>query len=194
MDAETSIIGDMVNTRCMDRALLEQKKKYQRMIMRQSKKIGKLKCKVGKLSSTIKFLQDTNEKQHKERCDELCDQEKELLEIAMILKTHGQEIKSKLKKVLKEMVNLPTEEQEYCAVSGVPASHCVRVYKALEERHARLAMRFLGLNDEGVCDESLPIIDTFKYMPRMIKVSLDIIRALSDYTNKNWVTTKVVSS
>ena len=174
--------------------LLEQKKKYQRMIMRQSKKIGKLKCKVGKLSSTIKFLQDTNEKQHKERCDELCDQKKELLEIAMILKTHGQEIKSKLKKVLKEMVNLPTEEQEYCVVSGVPASHCVRVYKALEERHARLAMRFLGLNDEGVCDESLPLIDTFKYMPRMIKVSLDIIRALSDYTNKNWVTTKAASS
>ena len=26
MDAETSIIGEMVNTRCMDRALLEQKK------------------------------------------------------------------------------------------------------------------------------------------------------------------------
>ena len=55
-------------------------------------------------------------------------------------------------------------------------------------------MRFLGLNDEGVCDESLPLIDTFKYMPRMIKVSLDIIRALSDYTNKNWVTTKAASS
>ena len=97
------------------------------MIMRQSKKIGKLNCKVGKLSSTIKFLQDTNEKQHKERCDELCDQEKELLEIAMILKTHGQEIKSKLKKVLKEMVNLPKEEQKYCVLSGVPATQCVRV-------------------------------------------------------------------
>ena len=39
-------------------------------------------------------------------------------------------------------------------------------------------------------DESLPLIDTFKYMSRMLKVSLDIIHALIDYTNKSWVTTK----
>jgi len=187
MDEQTSIIGGLVNTHCMDRALLAQKKKYELIIMRQSKEIVKLNFTVGKLCSKIKFLQDMNEKHHKERCDGLCDQKKELLQIAMILKTHGQEIKSKFKKVLKEMINLPTEEQEdtkYCVVPGVPASHCVRVYKALEERHAGLASGFLGHNDEG-CNESLPLIDTFKYMPRMLKVSLDIIRALTDYTNKS---------
>ena len=186
MDEETSIIGGLVNTHCMDRALLDQKKKYQLMIRRQSKEIVKLNLTVVKLCSKIKILQDRNEKQHKERCDELCDQKTELLQIAMILKTHGQEIKNKLKKVLKEMINLPTEEQEdtkYCVVPGVPASHCVRVYKALEERHAGLASGFLRHNDEGC--ESLPLIDTFKYMPRILKVSLDIIRALTDYTNKS---------
>ena len=92
MAEQTSIIGGLVNTHCMDRALLVQKKKYELMIMRQSKDIVKLNFTVGELCRKIKFLQDMNAKHHKERCDGLCDQKKELLQIAIILKTHGQEI------------------------------------------------------------------------------------------------------
>jgi len=183
MDEETAVIGEVVNVRCIEQALLNQKKKYQRVIMRQREKIAELNSILEKLYSKFKSLQDMNEKQH----NELCDQKKEILEIAKILKTHGQEIKSKFKKVLKEMINLPADDTKYLAVSGVPAIHCVRVYKTLEERHSDLALRFLGLNDKG-CNDSLPLIDTFKYMPRMFKVSLDIIHALADYTNKSWGT------
>jgi len=100
--------------------------------MWQREKIAELNSILEKLYSKFKSLQDMNEKQH----NELCDQKKEILEIARILKTHGQEIKSKFKKVLKEMINLPADGTKYLAVSGVPAIHCVRVYKTLEERHS----------------------------------------------------------
>ncbi len=121
--------------------MLNQKKKYQLVIMWKRKKITKLNSILEKLYSKFKSLQDMNEKQH----NELCDQKKEILEIAKILKTHGQEIKSKFKKVLKEMINLPADGTKYLAVSGVPAIHCVRVYKTLEERPITVPTRTNGM-------------------------------------------------
>ena len=70
-----------------------------------------------------------------------------------------------------------------------PLPHYVAVYKALEQRHADLVMRFLNINDERSIDTASDLIDTFKYIPTMLKHSLGIMCALTDYTHKNWSAT-----
>ena len=135
--------GEYVNVLIMERMLMDQKKHFQIIMEQQNKKITKLK-------RTVEFLEATNEKQHKEHCAELCDQEKEFRVIAEILKRNGQELKSTFTKVMKQLIN-PAEEKtdtKYFAVEGVPQRYYVAVYKALEQRHADLVMRFLNINDE----------------------------------------------
>ena len=79
---------------------------------------------------------------------------------------------------------------EHSPQQAVGAKYYVAVYKALEQRHADLVMRFLNINDEPSIDTaSDPIIDTFKYIPTMLKHSLGIMCALTDYTHKNWSAT-----
>ena len=156
-----------------------------------NKKIAKLKHKVGKLKNTIEFLKAENEKQHKEHFVKLCDQEKEFREIVKILKRNGQKLKSTFTKVMKQLIN-PAEEKadtKYFAVEGVPQRYYVAVYKALEQRHADLVMRFLNINDERSIDTASDLIDTFRYIPTMLKHSLGIMCALTDYTHKNWSAT-----
>ena len=67
--------------------------------------------------------------------------------------------------------------------------HYVAVYKALEQRHADLAMRFLNINDERSIDTASDLINTVQYIPTMLKHSLGIMCALTDYTHKNWSAT-----
>ena len=57
----------------------------------QNKKIAKLKRTVGELNNKIEFLEAKNEKQRKEHCVKLCDQEEEFRVIVKILKGKGQE-------------------------------------------------------------------------------------------------------
>ena len=143
--------------------------------------------KVGELKNTIEFLKAKNEKQHKEHCAELCDQEKEFRVIAKLLKGNGQELKSTFTKVMKQLIN-PAEEKtdtKYFAVEGVPQRYYVAVYKALEQRHADLTMRFLNINGERSIDTASDLIDTFQHIPTMLKHSLSIICALTDYTHKH---------
>ena len=178
--------GEYINVLIMDRMLMDQKKNFQIIMEQQNKKIDKLK-------HTVEFLEVMNEKQHKEHCVELCDQEKEFRVIAKILKRNGQELKSTFTKVMKQLIN-PAEEKadtKYFVVEGVPQRYYVAVYKALEQRHADLAMRFLNINDErstGI-DTASDLINTFRHIPTMLKHSLGIMCALTDYTHKNWSTT-----
>ena len=183
--------GDYINVIVMERTLMNQKKKFQFIMEHQNKKIAKLKRTVRELNNTIGFLKATNEKQHKEHCVKLCDQEKEFRVIAKILEKNGQELKSTFTKVMKQLIN-PAEEKadtKYFAVEGVPQRYYVAVYKALEQRHADLAMRFLNINDERSIDTASDLIDTFQYIPTMLKHSLGIMCVLTDYTHKNWSTT-----
>ena len=183
--------GDYINVLIMDRMLMDQKKKFQYIMEQQNKKIAKLKRTVGELNNKIEFLEAKNEKQRKEHCVKLCDQEEEFRVIANILKRNGQELKSTFTKVMKQLIN-PAEEKadtKYFAVEGVPQRYYVAVYKALEQRHADLAMRFLNINDERSIDTASDLIDTFQYIPTMLKHSLGIMCALTDYTHKNWSTT-----
>ena len=176
--------GEYINALIMDRMLMDQKKNFQFIMEQQNKKIDKLKRTVGKLNNKIEFLKAKNEKQHKEHCVKLCDQEKEFRVIAKILKRNGQELKSTFTKVMKQLIN-PSEEKaatKYFAVEGVPQRYYVSVYKALEQRHADLAMRFLNINDEWSIDTTSDLIDTFQYIPTMFKHSLGIMCALTDYT------------
>ena len=183
--------GDYINALIMDRMLLDQKKKYQVIVKQQNKEIAKLKRTVDTLYNAIKFLKTTNEKQHKEHCAKLCDQEKELRVIAKILKRNGQELKSTFTKVMKQMISPPEEKDDikYFVVEGVPQKYYAAVYKALEQRHADLVMRFLNINDERGIGTGSDLIDTFQYIPTMLKHSLDIMCALTDYTHKNWSAT-----
>ena len=176
----------------MDRMLMDQKKKFQYIMEQQNKKIAKLKRTVGELNNKIEFLEVKNEKQRKEHCVKLRDQEEEFRVIVKILKGKGQELKSTFTKVMKQLIN-PAEEKsdtKYFAVEGVPQRYYVAVYKALEQRHADLAMRFLNINDERSIDTASDLIDTFRYiLPTMLKHSLGIMCALTDYTHKNWSAT-----
>lgn len=183
--------GEYINVLIMDRMLMDQKKKFQYIMEQQNKKIAKLKRTVGELNNKIEFLEAKNEKQRKEHCVKLCDQEEEFRVIAKILKRNGQELKSTFTKVMKQLIN-PAEEKadtKYFAVEGVPQRYYVAVYKALEQRHADLAMRFLNINDERSIDTASDLINTFRHIPTMLKHSLGIMCALTDYTHKNWSTT-----
>ena len=189
--ADLEVGGDYVNVLIMERMLMDQKKQFQYIMEQRNKRIAKLKRTVGKLNNTIEFLEAKNEKQHKEHCVKLCDQVKEFREIAKILRRNGQELKSNFTKVMKQLIN-PSEEKadtKYFAVAGVPQRYYVAVYKALEQRHADLVMRFLNINDERSIDTASDLIDTFKYIPTMLKHSLGIMCALTDYTHKNWSAT-----
>ena len=84
--------GDYINVLIMDRMLMDQKKKFQYIMEQQNKKIAKLKRTVGELNNKIEFLEAKNEKQRKEHCVNLCDQEEEFRVIAKILKRNGQEL------------------------------------------------------------------------------------------------------
>ena len=176
--------GEYINVLIMDRMLMDQKKHFQIILEQQNKKIAKLK-------RTVEFLESTNEKQHKEHCVKLCDQEKEFRVIAKILMRNGKELKSTFTKVMKQLINPPEEKDDtkYFAVEGVPQRHYVAVYMALEQRHADLVMRFLNINDERSIDTASDLIDTFQYIPTMLKHSLGIMCALTDYTHKNWSAT-----
>ena len=189
--ADLEVGGDYVNVLIMERMLMDQKKKFQFIMEQQNKKIAKLKHKVGKLNNKIEFLKAKNEKQHKEHCVKLCDQEKEFRVIAKILEKNGQELKITFTKVMKQMINPPEEKDDikYFVVEGVPQKYYAAVYKALEQRHADLVMRFLNINDERGIDTGSDLIDTFQYIPTMLKHSLGIMCALTDYTHKNWSAT-----
>ena len=50
-------------------------------------------------------------------------------------------------------------------------------------------MRFLNINDERGIDTGSDLIATFQYIPTMLKHSLGIMCALTDYTHKNWSAT-----
>jgi len=87
-------LDDYINALILDRMLKDQKKKIQYIMEKQNKKIAKLKRTVGKLNNTIEFLEAKNEKQHKEHCVKLCDQEEEFRMIVEILMGKGQELKT----------------------------------------------------------------------------------------------------
>ena len=85
--------GDYINVLIMDRMLMDQKKKFQYIMEQQNKKIAKLKRTVGELNNKIEFLKAKNEKQRKEHCVKLCDQEEEFRVIANILRETDRSLK-----------------------------------------------------------------------------------------------------
>ena len=99
--------GEYIHVLIMDRMLMDQKKKFQYIMEQQNKKIAKLKRTVGELNNKIEFLESKNEKQRKEHCVKLCDQEEEFRVIVKILKRNGKELKNNFSHESNETTDQP---------------------------------------------------------------------------------------